>query len=164
MIELAELESLRLQLVKRLPNHASWVVGEDLMDWDFSRARKTLRPIQSSDIVGGEILESWHSIYLFGDCAYADGGGAHPYVGINVQTGEVCGLDVERDDSEAVYLMNSSVARFIDTFLLVDSALAEEPQLLSGLSSRVRAIDPQAFPEGEWSKLADYVQATPSRA
>jgi hypothetical protein len=81
-----------------------------------------------------------------------------PWIAIRERDGFVCGLDIERD-GETTFIYNSSLDRFIATFDLLDKHLRDERELPSDLSSRVEALDPEAFAVSEWRDLIDYVTA-----
>jgi hypothetical protein len=150
-------ELLRIELVTQLPVRARWIFGETPCDWDFSRAQWPLHSPSSSEFTGGDIPESWLRLRIFGEEDYADGGGAHPLLGIDYETGEVFGLDVERN-ALSVYILNSSVERFIVTFLLFDRVLRLRTETVLGLAGKVYEIDPGVFERSEWRDTADYVE------
>jgi len=102
-----------------------------------------------------EVLpEDWRQMLVFGEEDFAHGGGASPLVSVHVATGEVFGIDVERERS-AAFLLNSSIPAFIDTFLVFDDALAGGGAVSSILRDRVRAADQVAYEKCEWRSLVD---------
>jgi hypothetical protein len=104
-----------------------------------------------------EVLpEDWRQMLLFAEENFAQGGGASPFVSVHVASGEVFGLDVERERS-AAFLMNSSIPAFIDTFLLFDDALGADGAISSTLRDRIRTADPIAYEKSEWRSLVDYL-------
>jgi hypothetical protein len=125
------------------------LIGETPCDWDFSHAQHPLQPATSLEITGAVIPDTWQQLYLFGETNHAEGGGALPYFGIHIVTGEVCGFDVERD-GPPVNILNSSALRFIDSFSLFDRVFGHKTETASGLAARVRAIDPDVFERSEW--------------
>jgi hypothetical protein len=153
------LDELRLEVAGRLPVRVRWLLDETPWDWDFSRARQALQPLSDADAeTWMEILpEDWRQLYIFGEEAFAAGGGARPFLGVHIQSGEVYGLDVERDDA-AAYFLNSSVPAFIDTFLLFDEVLGKRVAATSRLSDRARAADPKGFDRSEWRDAAEHVE------
>lgn len=113
-------------------------------------------PLTASDIVSGPIEAAWTSLRLFGEQDYAEGGGASPFLGVDLDSGEIFGLDVEREKSQ-MFLLNSDVDRFIQTFLALDGALRLGALRDAQIGQRLRQIDPGAFDRSEWQLLSDYV-------
>ena len=142
------IEDLRRQLVERLPELRRWSVNGVNEDWDFRRTRAPLRPLDDDE---------WPMLLIFGEESLD--GGASPFIAVHADTGAVHGLDLERGEGAEVFLLNSSVPRFIEMFLAFDGVFrAGAPA--SGLMARVRAIDPLAFDGGEWRPFAEYVLET----
>ena len=164
MLSFAALEDTRGQLLSSLPAKARWLLGETPLEWRFERAQQPLQPLTSADISSGAIPAHWLPIHIFGEYSYADGGGATAFLGIDIQTGQVRGLDVERDDSSAVFLLNSTVQQFIDTFLLFSHVLVHRSEAVAELAANAKAIDPAVFPNSSWRVLADHVETLPIRA
>jgi hypothetical protein len=102
----------------------------------------------------------WRKLYLFGAENIAKGGGARPFVGIHVETGGVYGLDVERDTSP-LFILNSSVARFIETFLLFENVIGRRTAAAFGLTDRVREADPETFSRSEWRHATVVIETLP---
>lgn len=149
-------ELTRHRIVLALPQRVRWMIHGTPLDFDFSRAQHPLREIEDRDLNGCDIPEEWTVLRLFGDEDYAEGGGASPFLGVHVETGEIYGLDVERDSAE-MFLLNSNVETFIATFQLFDRALRERTLPPGEIASRAEALDPASFRVGEWSDLADYI-------
>ena len=113
--------------------------------------------IAPTDVNDFTIIErEWTVLYLFGELFY--NGGASPYLGIHRDTGEICGLDVERDDSQ-IFLLNSDIDRFIRTFQKTDEMLGGSSLLHGVLSKALKEIDPNAFQRSEWRHFSSYVEA-----
>jgi hypothetical protein len=125
------------------------------LDFDFSRSHAPLRPITNADVAGGVIENSWTALYLFGLQNYD--GGASAYLGVHRDTGEICGLDVEREKSQ-VFLLNSDIDRFIRTFQRTDELLRSASLAPGALSRELRVIDPDAFQRSDWRDFADYIE------
>jgi hypothetical protein len=151
-------ESVRQEVVRRLPAHVRWLVRGVPWDFDFSRSRVPLRPIAPTDLNGCNIEDEWTTLYIFGQEDYADGGGASPYLGVHLDTGEICGLDVERDESQ-VFILNSNVDRFIRTFQKIDEMLRHTPVAPEVLFRALTGIDPDAFQHSEWRDASSYIEA-----
>jgi hypothetical protein len=151
-------ESARQEVARRLPARVRWLVRGVPLDFDFSRSRASLRPIAPTDLSGCDIEDEWTTLFLFGEEDYADGGGASSYLGVHRDTGEICGLDVEREESQ-VFILNSNVDRFIQTFQKIDEMLSHTPVASGILSRALMKIDPDAFQHSEWRKFSSYVEA-----
>ena len=152
------LEELRLVIASHLPVHSRWLVRETAVRWDFSRAAEPLRPLSEEDAATwAEVLPpDWRQILIFGEEDVAEGGGASPLLGVHAQTGEVLGIDIERERS-AVFHFNSSVSAFVDTFLLFEKALRAGGLSPSDLRDRICSTDLGAFDRSEWRELVEYL-------
>ena len=158
----AALKKLQVELASQLPLSSRWIINGTPMDWNFSRVQQDLRPLGKSEVSGGyDIPESWSLLYLFGESDYAEGGGSHSHVGIHIQTGAVCGLDIEREDQSVVYLLNSCVEKFIGTFLALNEAFHKRTEPHTDFFAKLETIDPDVFPQSEW---ALYVEMLSERA
>jgi hypothetical protein len=96
----------------------------------------------------------WRQMLIFGEEDFAEGGGASPLLTVHAQTGVILGLDVDREQS-SVFLLNSSIPAFIETFLLFDNVLKAGGTAPSGLRDRIQAVDPESFERSEWRGLID---------
>jgi hypothetical protein len=153
---MTDIDSIRSQIVARLPVRVRWLVNGTPLDFDFSRSQAPLRSVAACDVVGGPVEEAWTSLRLFGEEDHAEGGGARPFLGVHSESGEIFGLDVEREASQ-MFLLNSDVDRFIQTFLVLDHALRFGGSLGAQVGERLKQIDPGAFERSEWRLLSDYV-------
>lgn len=97
----------------------------------------------------------WSAHVVFGECDYSEGGGAQPCLTIRRSDGAVYGFDAERDT--ALFLLNSSIEKFIRTFRLLDEYLGQQKPVPLDLADRVREIDPEAYPASEWRLLIEYL-------
>jgi len=149
-------EPIRSQILTRLSVRGRWLVNETPLDFDFSRSQSPLRPIMAVDVAGGAIEEHWRSLRIFGEEDYAEGGGSRPYLGIHLESGEIYGLDLERVKSQ-MFLLNSNIERFVETFLALDQVLRPGGLLDPQIGERLKRIDPDAFERSEWRLLCDYV-------
>src|SRR5215471_15351631 len=139
---MTDIESIRLRIVTRLPVRARWLVNGTPLDFDFSRSQTPLRTITASDVVGGPVEGEWTSLRIFGEEDYAEGGGASPYLGVHSESGEIFGLDVEREMSQ-MFLLNSDIDRFIQTFLALDRVLRRGEPPDAQIGERLEQIDPR---------------------
>jgi len=153
-----DIEAARVEVTEKLPIRTRWNLDGTPWDWDFSRSLRSLEPIGALGLFGTVVLDDWRPLRVFGEEAVGEGGGAHPFVCMHAETGLVLGFDIERDKSP-VFLLNTSLARFIATFLLFDHVLRAERAAARELPARVREIDADAFGESEWREAADYVEA-----
>ena len=148
-----ELEAVRTAIVKGMPSRVRWWLDGAPLDFDFCDAASGFRRISNSDIVGGDIEESWRSLLIFGSIEYCDGGGGSPWVALRDSDLSVCGLDVERSDS--VFSFNSSVDGFIRTFILLHDYLSLGQPLPQKVREVAEAIDPGCYLNSEWRDLID---------
>jgi SUKH-4 immunity protein of toxin-antitoxin system len=146
-------ELVRFSVVTRLPERVRWQIDKTPYDLDFSRSRKPLRPI-SPEEAGDDIAPDWASLLLFGETDFASGGGAAPFIGAHRETGEVYGLDIELDANE-MFLFNSNVNAFIETFHLFDQALRLHTRKVSELDQAARSVDPAVFQKSDWRLLLE---------
>ena len=151
-----DVEPIRLQIVTRLPVRVRWLVNGTPLDFDFSRSQAPLRPIMAGDVIAGAVEEQWTSLRIFGEEDYAEGGGASPYLGVHSESGEIFGLDVEREMLQ-MFLLNSDIHRFIQTFLELDRMLRLGGPPDAQIGGRLEQIDPVAFQHSDWRFLCDYV-------
>lgn len=143
---------VRSQIAAHLPVHVRWLVNRTPLDFDFSRSQRPLKPLLASE-VNGDLEPEWSVLDLFGEEDHAEGGGASPFLGVHRNSGQIFGLDVERESSE-MFLLNSDVDRFIKTFQRFDSVLREGSR--SGdLHASLHEIDPEVFEVSEWRLLVD---------
>ena len=150
-----DLEYVRAQVAAHLPHHVRWNVKGMMVDFDFSRARAPLRVVTEDEVLGG-IDKQWQTLYLFGEEDVSEGGGARPFLGVELNDGKVYGLDVERDRSP-LFLLNSDIDRFVKTFRLFDETIRYRTIHIPDLPSLAAAIDPDAYAASEWRLLADYL-------
>lgn len=117
----------------------------------------------ASDFNSATVIEKeWASLRIFGEDDYAEGGGGSAYLGVHSESGEFFGLDVERHTSE-MFLFNSDVDRFIQTFLALDRVLRPGGLADARIRERLKEIDPDAFERSEWRLLCDYVMRRTER-
>jgi hypothetical protein len=73
----------------------------------------------------------------------------------------VCGLDLDRKNP--IFLFNSSIDRYVQTFVLVHQFLRQGREigpLPQDLEARVQSIDPDAYALSEWQLLVQYLGTT----
>ena len=148
------LKEMQVAIITGLPVHARWMVNGTPLDYDFSDAHQGLHEpfdcIECSDKERTELL-------IFGKYDYAEGGGAAPWLCIRKIDGAVVGLDLERENS--IFLLNSSLERFIQTFRFLNEYLGTRLHLPSDVATRMREIDADAYPSSDWNSLVDCITA-----
>jgi hypothetical protein len=148
-----DLSTMQSAIVAALPAYVRWTVNGIPLDFDFSCAQRGLRELS------GEICErgdkEWGNLLMFGKYDWSEGGGAAPWLCIRKTDGVVCGLDLERES--AIFVLNSSLERFIQTFGLLNEYLGGGTQLPLDVEKRVRDIDPKSYPGSDWRLLVDYL-------
>ena len=126
---MTDMESIRQQIVTRLPARVRWLLNGTALDFDFSRSGAPLKPVMPADFNSATTIDdNWTSLRIFGEADFAEGGGAHLYLGVHSESGKVLGLDVESEASP-MCLLNSDVDRFIQTFLAFGSMLCPRRSL-----------------------------------
>lgn len=154
-----DLDAARRRIASELPPRARWVIHGTPLEFDFSRCTQPLRAPSESDIQGA-LEPEWLSLALFGEQDYADGGGARPLLGIDTHTGEVVGLDPERDS--CLYLLNTNLEAFIRMFTLFDNFVRLGRGTVADLSSAARAIEPSSFDRSAWATLLEQLRSAPA--
>jgi hypothetical protein len=154
-----DLEFVRAQIELHLPTHVRWLIKGTPLDFDFSRARAPLQPLDVVDLNCDYVLEEWKVLFLFGEQDYAEGGGASPWLGVHRDSGEIHGLDVERDDESVIFFLNSNIETFIRTFRLFDKAIHLGQVDLDMLLAKAKEIDPRGFRKSEWKDLLEYLNS-----
>jgi hypothetical protein len=140
-------ESVRNRIINELPKYTRWFIGEVPLDFAFKRAQTILSPL-TDDEINGTLEAEWATLYLFGDADYAEGGGAHTFIGIDVLSGLVKGLDVESE--EPLFIINTNIDAFIKTFCLLNAAFQQSATPLEHYAKDVQQIDPKAFDNSWW--------------
>jgi hypothetical protein len=153
---MTDTESFRSHIVTRLPIRVRWLIKGTPLDFDFSRSLAPLKFITANDIMGGAIDDEWKPLSIFGTNDYAAGGGASSYLCVHTKTGKIFGLDLERQESP-MFLFNSDVDKFIQTFLILDQALRLGSFSPQKLPTRLKEVDPDALEYGEWRLLCEHV-------
>jgi SUKH-4 immunity protein len=138
-------------IVSGLPAQARWMINGTPLDFDFSVAGHGLRRLPDEAIEAGDVEAS--DLLLFGEQDFAEGGGACPWLCVRKRDGSVYGFDPERD--KPMFLLNTSIERFIATFRLLDEHLGSNAELPSDCESRLRAIDPDAYRRSDWRSLVE---------
>jgi hypothetical protein len=152
---MTDLEAIRLQIVTHLPVRVRWLIEQTPLDFDFSHSQSPL--LNANDFLGGARDQQWTALHIFGEQDYAEGGGATPFLGVHAESGEILGLDLDRDESQ-IYLLNSNIDLFIRTFLEFDEVLRLSKRPPLNIRERLKEIDPGAFERSEWLDLCNLLQ------
>jgi hypothetical protein len=139
-----------------LPLRRRWTFDGTPLDWDFSAKRRELRPLDESAF-DFRLKPAWLELLIFGEYDYAEGGGAHPFLGIRRSDGAVFGLDVERD-RQPLFLLNSGLSAFVETFEVLDAYLRRARRLPEDVDQRLQAIDKAAFRRSDWKPFVGFVR------
>ncbi len=148
-----DIATMRSAIEAGLPVHKRWIIRGTPLDYDFSVARSGLGKLPTGN--GGSQDQEWSDFCAFGKYDYAEGGGAAPWLCIRMTDGAVCGLDFEQEDP--VFLLDSSLQRFIQTFSVFDDYLGSRASLPADFDARLRRIDPNAYPVSDWRLLFEAV-------
>ena len=142
--------------LRKLPLRRRWTCGGTPLDWDFSVKRSALRPLDKA-AYDFPLRPAWLTLLMFGEYDYAEGGGAHPFVGIRSTDGAVFGLDFERD-RKPMFPLNSSLDAFVDTFHALDAYLGKGRRLPEDIDRSLHAIDRTAYARSDWKPFVVFVR------
>jgi len=118
--------------------------------------RNPLKTLSAGEIGGWDPPIGSSELLIIGEERIAEGGGASPFATIHRGSGSVFGLDIERT-SAPIYFLNSSVAHFIETFLLFDDVVGSCTSPATELATRFRAVEPKAFDKSDWRIAIDAI-------
>ena len=149
-----DIEAARRYIAAKLPLSVRWYVHDTPWDWNFVRVESPLGHLEEKDLNFWPCPSNWRELYLFGEEDYAEGGGASAWVGIEPERGIIYGLDPERDQ-EAIFLRNSSIERFVSTFVSFDKFLRDPNQYNHEIVTEIRALDQEAYDASDWRLLAE---------
>jgi hypothetical protein len=142
------------QLVHRLPTRRRWMLQETPLDYDFSAGVRGPKPLAQKSYEF-TLEPEWLQLLIFGEYDYAEGGGAHPFLGVRRTDGAVYGLDFERD--EPLFLLNSALEAFARTFERIDMHLGEGRPLPRDVGETLKAIDPEVYDDADWKRFIEFV-------
>jgi len=160
--------SIQSAIASRLPQRARWLMPrtesqyETPLDFSFYSEPRNLTAVfaewgySDADVTD---IEQVSDFIVFGEEDYSEGGGAHPLLVVRQSDGKVFGVDVEA--YEPLFLLNSSLQAFIDTFCLLDKYLGHGQPIPADLNSSVRNLDPTVYSESEWLDLVAAASHTP---
>jgi hypothetical protein len=139
----------------RLPARRRWLLGETPLDWRFS-TKGGFRPLDETAF-DFPLKPAWRELLVFGEYDYAEGGGAHPFLGIRGSDGAVFGLDFERD-KKPLFLLNSGLSAFVDTFEVLDEHLRKGRALPEDVEKRLRDADQPAYARSDWKPFVAFAR------
>jgi hypothetical protein len=148
-------KAIETSLASGLPVQARWMINGTPLDFEFAIGRLGLRRLPD------EVLETdaaSSDLLAFGEQDFAEGGGARPWLCVRERDGWILGFDPERE--EPMFLLNSSVECFVATFRLLNDCLARNKPLPPDGERRLRAIDPEAYPNSDWRLLVECLRSS----
>lgn len=133
-----------------------WMIDGTPLNFDFSLSHVELRKLPDDVLRGGD--PAWCELLVFGEQGFAMGGGARPWLCVKRRDGSVYGFDPERE--KPMFLLNSSVERFVATFQLFDSFLSRNKSLPPDCEDQFMAIDPEGYPDSDWRQFVECLRGT----
>jgi hypothetical protein len=150
-----DLKAIETALASGLPGKARWLIDGTTLDFDFSVTSRGLRNLPDEAIPAADCQAS--DLLVFGEQDFSQGGGARPWLCISKTDGLVYGFDAERE--QPIFLLNSSVNRFVATFHVLNEHLAKSEGLPPELEGLLHAIDPDAYPRSDWRLLVVHLRS-----
>jgi hypothetical protein len=148
-------KSIETVVASSLPLRARWIVNGTSLDFDFSLLGQGLRTLPDEPVAVGDEMKS--DLLIFGQQDFAEGGGARPWLCVRKRDGWVYGFDPDED--KPLFLLNSSIERFVATFQFLNEHLRKNEPLQLDCESHLRIIDPEAYPMSEWRLLAESLRS-----
>jgi len=155
---LMDAAAIQSVIASRLPQRARWRIGNDTQDFSLHSDPCSLAAefakwgLSDADLAD---IEHGSDLIVFGMWNYNEGGGARPALVVRQSDGKVFGVDVEANDP--LFVLNSSLEAFIDTFCLLDKYLGDGQPIPADLNLLVRNLDPTVYSESDWRDLVDHV-------
>ena len=152
---LMDAAAIQSVIASRLPQRARWLLGGNTpLDFSLHTEPRNLTAefaewgLSDADVTD---IEQVSDFIVFGMWNFCEGGGARPALVVRQSDGKVFSVDVEAD--EPLFLLNSSLQAFIDTFCLLDKYLGRGQPIPADLNSLLRDLDPTVYSESEWRDL-----------
>jgi hypothetical protein len=98
--------------------------------------------------------DAWRPLLIFGESDWANRA-SDLLLTVDSGDGAVKGLDVERE--QPLFVFNSSLQRFIDTFHYLEDAIKVGRPLPPDAGVALEGIDATAYPNSEWENMIDYL-------
>jgi hypothetical protein len=153
-------KAIEFTLAAGLPVQSRWMIDGTPLDFEFTVGRLGLHRLPDEALRASDTASS--DLQVFGEQNFAEGGGASLWLCVRGRDGSVYGFDPERE--EPVFLLNFSIDRFVATFRLLNDYLAKNRPLPLDCESRLRAIDPEAYPNSDWRLLVECLRRAGSDA
>src|SRR5215471_14580175 len=118
---LMDAASIQSAIASRLPQRTRWLIGNTTLDFSLYSEPNNLPAVAAELGCSLPDAEQVSDFIVFGLWNFNEGGGARPLLVVRQSDGKVFDVDVESD--EELYLLNSSLEAFIDTFCLLDKYL-----------------------------------------
>ncbi len=150
-----DLKAIESTLTVGLPVQARWMIDRTPLDFEFTVCRTGLHRLPDNVLEPNQTGSS--ELLVFGKQGIAEGGGASPWLCVREGDGSVYGFDPERKDP--MFLLNSSIDRFVATFRLLNDYLAKNNPLPPDCEIRLQLIDPDSYANSDWRFLAEYLQS-----
>jgi hypothetical protein len=154
--------SIQSAIASRLPQHACWLIDNTTVDFSVrSEPCSFVAEIAKWGLSDADVADIEHhsDFIVFGMWNFNRGGGARPALVVRQSDGKVFGVDVEA--YEPLFLLNSSLQAFIDTFRLLDKYFRQGQPLPADLSSLVRNLDPSVYSESDWRNFVEAASRAP---
>ncbi len=140
-------------VVSNLPEEARWFIDGTTLDFNFSPSRSDLCPLPDGPDPADQ-EDPANDLLIFGRQDFAEGGGAQPWLCLRTTDGWICGFDGDCDD-EPIFILNSSIQRFVETFLFLSQYFQKKEALPANAGERLSEIDPVANATSNWTSLVD---------
>ena len=147
--------AIKAAIIANLPCNVRWMVNDTPVDFDFSYAHEELctLPDWALDASNPDIA----MLRIIGHQDVAEGGGACPWLCVHIDDGSVWGFDCEA--KKPMFLLNSSLPRFIASFRLLNEYLVTSRKLPPEIENCLQHIDPEAYHRSDWRLLIDGINA-----
>jgi hypothetical protein len=117
-------KAIETSLASGLPVQSRWMIDSTPLDFEFTVGRLGVRSLPD-EVLDADTESS--ELLAFGEQDFAEGGGARSWLCVRDRDGSIHGFDLERE--KPMFLPNSSVERFIATFLFLNDYLARKKPL-----------------------------------
>jgi hypothetical protein len=142
--------SIQSAIASRLPQRARWLIRGTPLDFSFYSVPRNLTAMMAEWVWDATVVEHASGFIVFGERDYAEGGGASNWLVVRRSDGNVYGMDAERE--VPLFLLNSSLHAFINTFCFLDKYLGHGHPIPPDLHSLVQNLDP-TYSGSEWHDL-----------
>jgi hypothetical protein len=152
-----DLSAIQLAVTSRLPRRARWLTPDGTpLDFTFYAVPRRLSDLLAEEGCDGAV-DGAEDFTGFGECDYAEGGGARPWLVVGNVDSRVYAIDIESE--RPIELLNSTLAGFVETFRLLHNDLGAGRLLSPGVGRSAEQLDPESYPNSEWAHLVEYFTA-----